>query len=529
MRGGSVTGKRARREDGQVLPLIALFLVVVAGLMVLVVDIGRVYVAQQQLQNAVNAAALAAGQALPNSTNAYSEAVAYSGVSGKRNALFGYDVSAAPAQVTFECLSHGVDYTNGTCPTDTSGDSCHPTGAQTPPTSTCNAVYVTEQATVKSILGGLIFPSWTIKATAIAAARGGTSPPLNVFVILDNTVSMMNTTCSAAVSGITSGQRKLDCAKAGMRTLLQTLDPCSTTLTSCGAATANTGGALGANVTNPLDEVGVLVTPAMTMSGGSVPTASLNDEINCDSNATFADTYPTWSNYTYSSSSANEGIPNGDIYAGFEAIGLSSDYRTSDTSTTLNTTSNASDVVDAVNWNECTGDKYPGYSANDVYGLKDIGGQGSALAGAITEAQYLLQSAPARTPAAQNVIVIESDGDLTTGTNPCLSALEAATEAKDAGTDIYSIEYDSAGSFCPDTGDPTSVSASTDNVPIPANKTNGRLTYGDSELMQDMATGSNYFFDQTDAGDLTTAFQAVGNDLSGSRLIADCTQAPPAC
>jgi hypothetical protein len=116
----------------------------------------------------------------------------------------------------------------------------------------------------------------------------------------------------------------------------------------------------------------------------------------------------------------------------------------------------------------------------NYYGLKDIGAQGSYLAGAITEAQYELTQAPAR-QGVTNAIIVLSDGELNqpstfTDNNPCRSAINAATQAKAAGTVI-----------------------------------------------------SETFFNQPSAGSLTSAFQQVGEDLTDSRLIPDCTQAPPAC
>ena len=63
---------RVRRQDGQALPMVALAMVVLLGFAGLVIDIGRVWVAQRQLQAAVDSAALVAGQDLPNATTAYS-------------------------------------------------------------------------------------------------------------------------------------------------------------------------------------------------------------------------------------------------------------------------------------------------------------------------------------------------------------------------------------------------------------------------------------------------------------------------
>ena len=87
-------------------------------------------------------------------------------------------------------------------------------------------------------------------------------------------------------------------------------------------------------------------------------------------------------------------------------MGLSSDYRPSVANTTLNATT--SNLVESVDWGQCSGGTYPG---GNYYGLKDIGGQGSYLAGAITEAQYQLQQ-NARA-GATNAIVILSDGEMT--------------------------------------------------------------------------------------------------------------------
>ena len=283
MKGAAAIRGRVRRQDGQVVPLVAVSLVVLIGFAAIVFDVGRVYVAQQQLQNAVNAAALVAGQNLPNATNSYSAAVSYSGAAGDKNAVGGYGVTASAPTVTFACLSHAPNYTAGatpTCPTDTSSTSCQPSGAQPPQPSgatTCNAVKVTETATVQTTLAGLFLPSFTITASSTAAARGGAVHPLNVEVILDNTGSM-NSSCSATVTGISSPER-IDCAKAGVRALLQALWPCASSLASCGAATPNSGGQLGANVPAPVDEVGMLVFPAMT--GNPPSTTILNKEVDC--------------------------------------------------------------------------------------------------------------------------------------------------------------------------------------------------------------------------------------------------------
>ena len=99
-----------------------------------------------------------------------------------------------------------------------------------------------------------------------------------------------------------------------------------------------------------------------------------------------------------------------DNFPGYVAVPLSSNYQT--TSGSLNLTSN---IVESVDWNQCSGNKYPG---GDYYGIKDIAGQGSYLAGAISEAQYTLATQPqtrtinGTTYPVTNAIVILSDGEM---------------------------------------------------------------------------------------------------------------------
>jgi hypothetical protein len=484
---------RVRRQGGQVVVLVAVFLVALLGCAALVFDVGRVYVAQQQLNAAVNSAALAAGQNLPNATNAWTAADSYSAAPGKKNALVGSGALAAAADVTFECASHAPNYTAGTCPTDTSGKNCKPTGALAPTpagATTCNAVKVSETATVQNTFGSLFFPTFTISASTTAAARGGTVHPLHVEVILDTTGSM-SSSCSGTVTGVAS-PTKIDCAKAGVRALLQALWPCGSNESTCAGAVSNSP-QLGVNVTNPVDEVGLMVNPPNVVS--SPASTNLNKEIDCTNNNGLNTTnYPAYTSYTYPAA-----IPAADVQPGYQVVALSSDYRPSVANTTLNWTT--SSLVKAVDWGQCPGSAYPG---GTYYGLKVIGGQGSALAGSITEAQQLL-NVNAKV-GVTNAIVVVSDGQLSTGTNPCAAAVSAAAQAKAAGTVVYSIAYGADSTQCSDAAKPTSLAT-----------------------MTSLATSSQTFFNAPAASGLTAAFQQVAVDLTDSRLIPECTAAPPAC
>ena len=424
------------------------------------------------------------------------------------------------------------------------------------------------------------------------------TPALDVEVILDTSGSMTSA-CSGSVPGVSSPE-KIDCAKAGVRALLQGLWPCDATLSSCGFAAANGSGNLGGNVANPVDEVGLIAFPALSS------TSSRQYEIDCKSTSTFAVTYP---------SSAGSGN------SGYDIVGLSSDFRSSVGNTILNTSSN---LVQAVNWAQCpgaagsysggttaipSGTRYynpstagsgsttstantvtlsqattltgltfdtsgtsglsytatvgvvsgstwtstgltctssggatctisgsisepagtqlnlkivssgsgssrnatwtisytgPGgnYPGGDYYGLKVIGGQGSYLAGAITQAQYDLDHSSR--PSVAKAIIVLSDGELNqpksfTDTTPCNSANNAATTAKNDGIIIYSIAYNSALNCSDSSGTFLNTSGLT--------------------LMQRIASDSTTFHNQPAAGDLTAIFTHIAGDLNGLRFI----------
>jgi len=485
----------------------ALLMVVLVGFAGLVVDVGRVYLAQRQLQNAVDASALSVAQNMPNDYTGYNTVPNFDGVTPSKNALFGYGVTAGDPVVTFVCSPNapGYDPNTNSCPADASPEDqpdnlCQPGDSQPPvPAGVgCNAVTVSESATVKSTFAGIFgFPTFTLSADATASApqTGSTPTPLNVEVVLDTTPSMGGppdgVRCQSAVTGINPPHVPygIDCAKAGVRALLSGLSPCNGT---CTGNIPNPGNALGANVTDPLDEVGIVTFPALSN------VANRPVEIDC-TNHVFGNNYVQY---------PTPYPPPTQPQPGYDVIGLSSDYRTSDDPTApLNPASN---LVQSMYWSQCPGGTYPG---GDYYGLKDVGQQSTYLAGALAEAQYqLVQNAR---PNAINVIVVLSDGQLNNvnfangghDNNPCASADAAATAAKAKGTLIYSIAYDSTLN-CTDT------SGAYRNV--------RGLT-----LMQHIATPNTqnptrtYFYNQPAYGDLTNIFTQIAQQLAqiNTRLI----------
>ena len=77
----------ASSESGQVLVLTAILVVVIFGFTAFVVDVGRAYLVQRDLQAGVDAAALAGAQELPDPSLAAQVAHEYSPTAGKKNAI----------------------------------------------------------------------------------------------------------------------------------------------------------------------------------------------------------------------------------------------------------------------------------------------------------------------------------------------------------------------------------------------------------------------------------------------------------
>ena len=184
--------ERLAREDGQVLPLIAAgLLVVMLGFVALVVDIGRAYLVQRQLQATADAAAIAASDSLPTVTTATDVAAQYG--PGGKNAISGLTVTQT---VTPWCM-RSVTYCYGNQP----GSS--PTNGQ------ANGVVVQESATVNTFFARLFgVDTITINAKSTACAICGT-PPLDIALVVDRTGSMSGNMPNLK-SGITAFLKNLD-------------------------------------------------------------------------------------------------------------------------------------------------------------------------------------------------------------------------------------------------------------------------------------------------------------------------------
>jgi len=160
---------------GQVLPWLVMGMTFIVGAAGMSIDIGHAYVVHAQLQNDANAAALAAAGEVyisqSASVNTTSQADAYSGSSGDRNA--NPSLGTVITTVSTVCLN-----------------SMEPAGATCGTGSPANAVKVKEATTVPTFLLGVLGIKSVPVAASATASMGGISQPWNIAIIEDATGSM---------------------------------------------------------------------------------------------------------------------------------------------------------------------------------------------------------------------------------------------------------------------------------------------------------------------------------------------------
>jgi len=235
-----------RRTEGAVVPIVALFTVLLIGISGFAIDIGHVMWVQRQLQTAADAAAMAGAVDVYSApSNAVALATSYSASSTGKNAFL---KSTVTTTANLKC------YTSVPYPTCTGGG------------ITYNAIQVTESTDVPMWFSQIVgVKTMTVTATSTASAKGGNSTALDIMIVLDTTASM--NTADKKCSG--GGPDRIDCAKYGVQQLLSGLDPSK-------------------------DKVGILVFPGYTQQSGATSQAS------CSPNGTIAKYAP----YSYNSPAA---------------------------------------------------------------------------------------------------------------------------------------------------------------------------------------------------------------------------------
>jgi Flp pilus assembly protein TadG len=429
---------------GVVAIVVGLGLSAIAGVVGLVAQETIIYRTQSALQSSANIAALAGVQSINNpSGTAIASATTYSAVTGSNNAISGQTVTMVSGYPQLKCLTS--------------------TGVSCPGTDAANAIVVKQQATVPLIFGKL-FGKSTLTLTATATAGGSTGTALDVMLIVDTTASMNTGDSKCSVSGAT----RVTCAEAGARTLL--LGNPSASPATYGFAPSTT-------------HVGLMVFPGLTTA------AQAAYDYDCA-------TSPVPAVAKYNASPAPT----------YQIIPLSSDYKTSDTATSLNTSSN---LVRA----------FGGGASGCTQALSAVGGVNTYYADAITAAETALTTT-GRT-GVQKVIILLSDGDSNAvspnvsaaqGTNECHHAITAAATATAAGTWVYSLAYGSA----------TSSSCSTDSPAISACSAMQQIASTPKMFFSDDANGCTSPSNPSNSN-LVALFTAIGASFSKPRLLPNST------
>jgi hypothetical protein len=387
-----------RNQRGQTSVFMALSVLVTATLGGAAVEAGHVYYAYQRLVASTNAAAVAAGQAMPAigtssspaAGTAYYNLYKYSSAASSTPAGLNTNIllSSASISMTFACSSTVTTSLNVGCQAPTSG-SC---GSGL---STCNVLKVTQTAQVNLWFGGLLgMPTMHLTAVSYAAMRGGSDTPYNIAVIIDSTNSM--TASAPSGDGCGSGATQIKCAVAGLKLMLEDMDPCPLNQTCPGN-------------TSYVDGVALFTFPPIsvateTKSGNTVQTGPYDD-------TTCPTTNPPIVPYAFinvATSGQNLALPNSTSgtsysanYAGtYQVMAFDDGYRANDSSTTLDSGDGLASAV--------------GYaSSGSCNGLQAPGGEGTYYAQVIRAAQAALVTQQGNFPGSKNILIILSDGDAT--------------------------------------------------------------------------------------------------------------------
>jgi Flp pilus assembly pilin Flp len=328
---GSFFRRYLADERGATAAIVAISMVSLIGTAALATDMGYLYTAQLKLQSSADAAALAGAQFIIANNLTTSPVTEATSYSGAAG-----DKNAQP-QFTASLPSAPALKCLTTLVNQ--ADPCVG-GFPGAPSGGANAIQVVENGQVPSFFAkvfGIQF--FNISATATAAAKGGQPKPLWVEIVLDTTASMGGADNNCGLGNST----RIACARDGVQTLLKTLSP-------------------------SVQHVGLMVFPGFTNSSQAV------NDTNCSGvNPAIA---PYYSSPAYS------------------VVSFSTDYRTSNSSKTLNT---GSPLANASGGNK----NCPGVAAP--------GGDGTYYAQAIAQAQALLAADGA--PTAQQAIIFLSDGE----------------------------------------------------------------------------------------------------------------------
>ena len=443
--------KALRDQSGQVLPWVIFGMIGLLSMAGVSVDVGKAYAVRNQLQSAVNAAALAGAADVYNSSGVNDAATVATQYLNQNNTTGLTPVSGYP-QVTPVCLNMLMPKTS---PCVTSGSN------QTPP----NALRVKAAVLVPtSILAVAGIKNLKVGATAVASMQG-VAQLWNVAIILDMTGSMGSIDSYCSTANTTAEQ----CAMNGIQTMLQGINPCASGVTGCKAtdATANFRVSLfgfpnvpsGTGSGTVEEDYKCTGTPiASVYSLPALPDTTSTPGYTPGSAYTpfaYTGTTPYTATYQITPYSADK--------VNIDANGFTSDYFLS-----LNTLNPSSILVKAIGNGSTTGCLKPPVTSTSTKSLAQLAGwstSGSSpykwpdtsymtsFAGAIYAAQTALQAEQAYTATlgitTQNAIIFVSDGQANMPYDGFPQKTSTAATGGDsvtsAGTSTYSSDGHQSG------------------------------------------------------------------------------------
>ena len=502
------------------LVLVALMMTALLGVTAMVVDVGRMYVSYHQLQASTDAAALAGGEAMgqQNSTSATTQNAVnlYSSSPSDKNA--NSNLPNVQTSITLKCLTTLA----------AQNIPCYGAGSY-------NAVQVTQSLNMPTTFAAIFGTSSVpMAATSTAAMAGSATTPYNVAIILDATLSQ-NSTDDNCGTNVT----EMQCELNGAQVLLQNLLPCATAVGTCSISNGQSA--------NAVDRVALFTFPAISATTASVdtsctspPTASFANQNGYASNPSFGGYYsmmpqaawtkwPTALAYSFPNAGATSYSPGTTSTSPtYQVTPFLSDYRVSDTATTLNPNSQLYNALGVSS--SCGGIATPNYD----------GDFGTYYAGVIYAAQSALVAQQSANPATENVMIILSDGNATaprtngnvtvmpspatssgsypSWTNECAQAVTAAQyAARTGGTKVYAIAYGSETSGC--TSDSSGI---TPCATMQAMASNPAYFFSDY-LQSGSGANANCVGTGATTTNLSQIFYDVYTSLSKARLIPNST------
>jgi Flp pilus assembly protein TadG len=443
-----------KNQSGQALPWLTFAFVALLTVGGMSIDMGHAYVAYNRLQACTNASALAAASATYNTSGATvsSQAALYGCGSGGLNVIKG--LGTVTTTSTALCLNLLM-----------------PPGLPCGTGSPNNAVRVVQTSSVSTYFLRLLGINPIELSTTAMASMQGVAQKWNVAVILDSTASMS----SAPDSNCSGYSTRYACALAGIKDMLGGINPCASGYTSCVTSNANF-------------HVSLFMFP-------NVSTSNVAYEYTCGGT-------PTNEPYTFPSPSATSYTPI--TYKPSSGAGWTATYQV-----TMPATGNAD--ADGYLSDYYVGPQSLNTSSEIVRAIngcmKNPGGEGTYLAGAIYAAQASLLAEQKLNPGTKNAIVVLSDGDMKSsqsqmqpgaptagGLYPsynyeCQQAIKAANDAEYAGSRVYAVAYGVTASGCSSDGNRV-LGTITYNAPlnVPLSSITPCIT------MENVASDLNYFY-----------------------------------